>query len=141
MLAAQIGDRHAGLMLLQDPDDLLFRKAAALHALVLVVGQNELQTGLNPRGKVKGCKVSAIAAVGVAFQAHILGRSVDFAHYEGVDMSKGKSYGISLGRNRGRNKTQIFGEGLLCRRRRPKRKFLTKLLQGAPITPKKCETA
>ena len=52
MLAAQIGDRHAGLMLLQDPDDLLFRKAAALHALVLVVGQNELQTGLNPRGKV-----------------------------------------------------------------------------------------
>ncbi|WP_354098644.1 hypothetical protein, partial [Bradyrhizobium sp. S3.2.12] len=31
---------------------LLFRKAAALHALVLVVGQNELQTGLNPRGKV-----------------------------------------------------------------------------------------
>ena len=30
----------------------LFRKAAALHALVLVVGQNELQTGLNPRGKV-----------------------------------------------------------------------------------------
>ncbi|WP_167768362.1 hypothetical protein, partial [Bradyrhizobium sp. MOS001] len=38
------------------PDDLLFRKAAALHALVLVVGQNELQTGLNPRGKVIGRK-------------------------------------------------------------------------------------
>ncbi|MHC2575425.1 hypothetical protein ACVI1J_002923 [Bradyrhizobium diazoefficiens] len=53
MLAAQIGDRHAGLMLLQNPDDLLFRKAAALHALVLVVGQNELQTGSSPRGKVR----------------------------------------------------------------------------------------
>jgi hypothetical protein len=39
-------------MLLQNPDDLLFRKAAALHALVLVVGQNELQTGLSPGGKV-----------------------------------------------------------------------------------------
>nr|WP_157158492.1 recombinase family protein [Bradyrhizobium sp. WSM1253] len=43
-------------MLLQDPDDLLFRKAAALHALVLVVGQNELQTGLNPRGKVRSSR-------------------------------------------------------------------------------------
>jgi hypothetical protein len=32
--------------------DSCFRKAAALHALVLVVGQNELQTGLSPRGKV-----------------------------------------------------------------------------------------
>jgi hypothetical protein len=40
-------------MLLQNPDDLLFRKAAALHVLVLVVGQNELQTGSSPRGKVK----------------------------------------------------------------------------------------
>ena len=44
MLAAQIGDRNAGLVLLQNPDDLLFRKATALHALVLVLGQNELQT-------------------------------------------------------------------------------------------------
>ncbi|WP_225174768.1 MULTISPECIES: hypothetical protein, partial [unclassified Bradyrhizobium] len=41
-----------GLVLLQDPDNLLFRKAATLHALVLVVGQNELQTGLSPGGKV-----------------------------------------------------------------------------------------
>jgi hypothetical protein len=32
----------------QNPDDLLFRKAVALHALVLVVGQNERQTGLSP---------------------------------------------------------------------------------------------
>jgi hypothetical protein len=38
-------------MFLQNPNDLLFRKAAALHAMVLVVGQNELQTGLNPWGK------------------------------------------------------------------------------------------
>jgi len=52
MIAAQIGDRYAGLML-QDPDDLFFRKAAALHALALVVGQSELQTGLSPWSKVK----------------------------------------------------------------------------------------
>jgi hypothetical protein len=52
MLAAQIGDRNASLVLLQNPDDLLFRKAAALHALVLAGGQNELQTGLSLRGKV-----------------------------------------------------------------------------------------
>jgi hypothetical protein len=52
VLAAQIGDRNAGLVLLQDPDDLLFRKTIALHALVLVLGQSELQTGLSPRGKV-----------------------------------------------------------------------------------------
>ncbi|MET4023718.1 hypothetical protein ABIC10_008860 [Bradyrhizobium sp. S3.2.12] len=39
---------------------MLFRKAAALHALVLVVGQNELQTGLNPRGKVtRSCSMLA----------------------------------------------------------------------------------
>jgi hypothetical protein len=39
-------------MLLQYPDDLFFRKAIALHALVLKMGQNELQTGLAQRGKV-----------------------------------------------------------------------------------------
>ncbi|WP_292131700.1 hypothetical protein, partial [Mesorhizobium sp.] len=33
-------------------DDLLFRKAAALHVLILSMGQNELQTGLDYRGKV-----------------------------------------------------------------------------------------
>jgi hypothetical protein len=32
--------------------NLLFRKATALHALVLVLGQSELQTGLGQRGKV-----------------------------------------------------------------------------------------
>src|ERR1700716_4479674 len=52
MLAAQIGDRNAGLVLLQNPDDLLFRKTTALHALVLVVGQSELQPGLSQRGNV-----------------------------------------------------------------------------------------
>src|SRR5947199_6108449 len=59
VLAAQIGDRNAGLVLLQYPDDLLFRKAAALHALVLVLGQNELQTGLSPRGKVTAPRVNS----------------------------------------------------------------------------------
>jgi hypothetical protein len=39
-------------MLLQDPDDLLFRKTIAIHALVLVVGQSERQTGLSRWGKV-----------------------------------------------------------------------------------------
>jgi len=39
-------------VLLQNPDDLLFRKATALHALVLVVGQSELQPGLSQRGNV-----------------------------------------------------------------------------------------
>jgi len=31
-----------------DPDDLFFRKTTALQALVLVLGQSELQTGLSP---------------------------------------------------------------------------------------------
>ena len=35
MLAAQIGERSASLALLQYPADLLFRKAATFHALVL----------------------------------------------------------------------------------------------------------
>jgi hypothetical protein len=50
VLPAQIGDRNAGL--LQNPDDLFFRKTTALHRLVLVVGQSELQPGLSPRGNV-----------------------------------------------------------------------------------------
>ena len=52
MLAAESGDRDPGLVLFQNPDDLSFRKPFALHALVLVLGQSELQTGLSPRGKV-----------------------------------------------------------------------------------------
>jgi hypothetical protein len=51
VLAAKIGHRNPGLVLLQYPDDLLFRKTIALHALVLVVGQSELQTGLSPWAK------------------------------------------------------------------------------------------
>src|SRR4051794_10071081 len=43
---------HTPVSLLQNPDDLLFRKATTLHALVLAWGQNQLQTGLSPRGKV-----------------------------------------------------------------------------------------
>jgi hypothetical protein len=50
-------------MLLQNPDDLLFRKAAALHALVLVVGQNELQTGLTPWGKVPSKRARQTARI------------------------------------------------------------------------------
>jgi len=52
VLATQVGDRDPGLVLLQDPDDLLFREAAAPHVLVLSMGQNELQTGLSQRGNV-----------------------------------------------------------------------------------------
>jgi hypothetical protein len=35
---------------------LLFQKAAALHDLVLVMGQSELQPGLTPRGNVTVCR-------------------------------------------------------------------------------------
>ncbi|WP_185928353.1 hypothetical protein [Mesorhizobium sp. M6A.T.Ce.TU.016.01.1.1] len=52
MLAAQIANRYPGLVFLQNSDDLLFREAAAFHVLVLWMGQNELQTGLDQRGKV-----------------------------------------------------------------------------------------
>ncbi|WP_198419895.1 hypothetical protein [Pseudaminobacter salicylatoxidans] len=41
-------------MLLQNPDDLLIREAAAFHVLVLSLGQNELQTGLSQRGQRRG---------------------------------------------------------------------------------------
>ncbi|MER9775623.1 hypothetical protein, partial [Mesorhizobium sp. M0220] len=34
------------------PDDLLFTETAALHSLVLTLGQSELQTGLSQRGNV-----------------------------------------------------------------------------------------
>lgn len=52
MLAAQIRNRDTTLVLFQYPDDLLFREAAAFHVLVLILGQNDLQAGLSPRGKV-----------------------------------------------------------------------------------------
>ena len=52
VLAAQIGNGHPGLVFLQNSDDLLFGEAATFHLLVLSMGQNELQTGLDQRGKV-----------------------------------------------------------------------------------------
>jgi hypothetical protein len=58
MLAAEIDDRDPGLVLLQNSDDLFFRKPYALHALVLVLGQSELQTGLSPRGKVNPIRMA-----------------------------------------------------------------------------------
>ncbi|MER9108061.1 hypothetical protein NKH95_29610 [Mesorhizobium sp. M0848] len=51
MLAAQIGHRNSGLVLLQNPDDLLFTETAALHSLVLALGQSELQTGIKQKGQ------------------------------------------------------------------------------------------
>lgn len=58
MLAAEIGDRNPRFVLLQNPDDLFFRKPLALHALAPGLGQNELQTGLSPRGKVNASQRS-----------------------------------------------------------------------------------
>ncbi len=52
MLATQVSDRDARLVLRQDADDLFFRKTTALHVLVLCLGQNELQAGLSPGGNV-----------------------------------------------------------------------------------------
>ena len=43
---------HTCLVLLQNLDDLLFRKTTALRVMVLIMGQNELQTGLSGRGNV-----------------------------------------------------------------------------------------
>jgi hypothetical protein len=40
-------------VLLQDPDDLLLAEPAALHVLVLTIGQNELQAGLSQWRNVK----------------------------------------------------------------------------------------
>ena len=60
-------------MLLQNPDDLFFRKSIALHVLILVLGQGELQTGLSPRGKVSdfvaclGVDLGVLIAVAVFF--------------------------------------------------------------------------
>jgi hypothetical protein len=61
MLAAEIGDRDPSLVLIQNPDDLFLRKSIALHALVLVLGQSELQTGLSPRSQTKARKASCPA--------------------------------------------------------------------------------
>ena len=52
VLAAQLRHRRPGRVLLQDGNDLFFGKTATLHALVLKLGQNELQAGLSPGGNV-----------------------------------------------------------------------------------------
>ena len=49
---AKVSNRKPCFVLLQDGYDLLFRKPTMLHVLVLKLGQNELQTGLNRGGKV-----------------------------------------------------------------------------------------
>lgn len=53
MLGTQVGDQNPCLVFLHNADDLLFRKAAALHVLVVSMGQNELQSGLGRRGNVR----------------------------------------------------------------------------------------
>jgi hypothetical protein len=94
MLAAKIADRNAGLMLLQNSDDLLFRKANALHALVLVMGQSE-QPGLSPRGNVspeiaESCErgwdrpraeACAVVARRVLFQENVSSSPRPLGHY------------------------------------------------------------
>ena len=52
VFTAKVSLRKASPVLLQDGYDLLFGKPATLHVLVLQLGQNELQTGLNCGGKV-----------------------------------------------------------------------------------------
>ncbi|MFZ1773469.1 MAG: hypothetical protein WAT78_05875, partial [Rhizobiaceae bacterium] len=47
-------------MLLQYPNDLLFGETAAFHVLVLMLSQNELQTGLSPWGNVTLAGLAAI---------------------------------------------------------------------------------
>jgi len=51
-------------MLLQDADDLLFGKATALHALVLVLGQSEFQTGLGQRSNVRATAENVLGEPG-----------------------------------------------------------------------------
>ena len=53
VLPAELRDGHARLLLLQDRDDLLLAEPAALHVLVLSLGQNELHAGLGCGGNVK----------------------------------------------------------------------------------------
>jgi hypothetical protein len=53
VLAAQIRNRNAGLVLVQNSDDLLFRKAIVPDALVLVVGKNQTSNWTTPVGKVR----------------------------------------------------------------------------------------
>src|SRR4029077_4424037 len=52
VLAAEIGRFHPGLVLLQDPNDLLFRISLALHRLVLSKGQTPIHSGSIQGGNV-----------------------------------------------------------------------------------------
>jgi hypothetical protein len=52
VLAAEIGRFHLGLVLLQDPNDLLFRMSLALHRLVLSKGQTPIHSGSIQGGNV-----------------------------------------------------------------------------------------
>lgn len=54
VLAAQISHRNPGLMLLQDANDLIFGKSAALHLWSFRLGQRLSQTGSDPRGNTSG---------------------------------------------------------------------------------------
>ena len=56
---AKVNHRKARPALLQDGYDLLFKKPTTLHALVLKLGQNELQTGLKRGGKVTHARLFA----------------------------------------------------------------------------------
>jgi hypothetical protein len=62
-------------MLLQNPDGLLFRKATALHALVLVMGQSELQPGLSPRGNVNATEPANHHALPAAMGTQATGKT------------------------------------------------------------------
>ena len=75
MIAAKIGDRNAGLVLLQDAYDLFFRKSTALHVLVLRMGQNELQAELALRGNVNAERTAVkVSPDGIrALVAHVEG--------------------------------------------------------------------
>ncbi len=53
MLAAQIGNGNAGLMLLQNANDLFFGESGLLHLWSFRLSQSLSQTGLNPGGNVK----------------------------------------------------------------------------------------
>ncbi len=57
-------------MLLQYPDDLFVKQATVLHALVLSLGQSELQTGLGRRGNVMA------TLLGISFVVHQAGSSL-----------------------------------------------------------------
>lgn len=62
-LAGPVDDCDPSLLFLQDRDDLHFREAAAPYVLVPKMGQNELQTGFDPRDNVTSDQVLRKSAV------------------------------------------------------------------------------